>query len=95
MSEKLKIHHTDDRSIEHAAHVRNAARGGKFPHIDPRAGGLPKGGDIYVAHGHKIPVADGASPLDPTVQGKRQPPCMVQIAGATFNGADILKEAKE
>lgn len=42
MKNKLVVSHINDRSDEHARHVANHARGGKYPHIDPQAGGEPK-----------------------------------------------------
>lgn len=78
------------RAIEAAQHDK--ATLGKPP--------KPKGYPIYLTHGHSAPDASGPSPLDPTAQGKHEPPVMVhpgmtrqQIAGATFNGEDVLKEA--
>jgi hypothetical protein len=47
-----------------------------------------------------VPVADAPDPLDLTLAGKHEPPVYVhpsmtkaQVAGAVFNGEDILKEA--
>lgn len=60
----------------------------------------PLPGMQHMTNVHGVPVADAPDPLDPTLAGKHEPPVYVhpgmtrkQIAGASFNGEDILKEA--
>jgi hypothetical protein len=49
---------------------------------------------------HGVPVADAPDPMDPTLAGKHERPVMIhpsmtkaQVAGATFGGEDVLREA--
>jgi hypothetical protein len=60
----------------------------------------PLPGMLKMTDVHGVPVADAPDPLDPTLAGKHEPPVMIhdgmtrqQIAGATFNGEQILREA--
>jgi len=59
----------------------------------------PLPGMLTMTNVQGVPVADAPEPLDPTITGKHEAPCLVhpgmtkaQVAGATFNGEDILRE---
>jgi hypothetical protein len=82
--------------------ARRAVKGGVVTHSwgnTPQQ--IQQDGTRHLIDG--APDASSASPLDTlstSQYGKRQPPCMVhdgmtqeQIAGANFNGDDILREA--